>query len=286
MILHQYKGKLNEPELGRSFKDFCCRRRVKWYFGDDPTPFFSEQPSCSPKSSCSPPAGHWNLEIFLSQTEQELLRIPDENLAYSNLTKEDWQAIRSLADDRSIVIKNVDKGFCIVVWERDDYLSEAEKQLCDKAIYKDVSFNEKILGDLEGSSNKIFKSLERKGAISEKECNYKNANNLGKLYFLPNIHMTLFNVTGRPVKSNCDTPTEKASEFLDHHLKPVMQGSWSYIKDSVEFLRKIKQIGNLPENSILVTADVAGLYPSIPHELGLKALEKALKKESLYWISY
>ena len=92
--------------------------------------------------------------------------------------------------------------------------------------------------------------------------------------------MTLFNVPGRPVKSNCDTPTEKASEFLDHHLKPVMQGSWSYIKDSVDFLRKIKQIGNLPENSILVTADVVGLYPSIPHELGLKALEKALKKES------
>ena len=92
--------------------------------------------------------------------------------------------------------------------------------------------------------------------------------------------MTLFNVPGSPVKSNCDTPTEKASEFLDHHLKPVMQGSWSYIKDSVDFLRKIKQIGNLPENSILVTADVAGLYPSIPHELDLKALEKALKKES------
>ena len=249
-------------------------------FGDDPTPFFSGQPSFSPKSSWSPPEGHLNLEVFLSQTEQELLRIPDKSLAYSNLTKEDWQAIRSLADNRSIVIKKAGKGFCVAVWERDGYLSEAEKQLCDKAIYKDVSFNEKILGDLEASSNKIFKSLERKGAISGKEYNYKNVTNLGKLYFLLKIHVKLFNVPGHPVKSNCDTPTEKASEFVDHHLKPVMQGSWSYIKDSVDFLRKIKQIGNLPENSILVTADVVGLYPSIPHKLGLKALEEALKKES------
>ena len=48
-----------------------------------------------------------------------------------------------------------------------------------------------------------------------------------------------------------------------------MQSSWSYIENSGDFLRKIKQIVNLPENSILVTADVVGLYPSIPHGLGL-----------------
>ena len=59
-----------------------------------------------------------------------------------------------------------------------------------------------------------------------------------------------------------------------------MQSSWSYIKDSRDFLKKIKQIRNLPEDSILVTADVVGLYPSIPHELGLKALGKALEKIS------
>ena len=57
-----------------------------------------------------------------------------------------------------------------------------------------------------------------------------------------------------------------------------MQSSCSYIKDSGNFLRNIKQTGNLPENSILVTSDVVGLYPSIPHELGLKALEEALEK--------
>ena len=71
------------------------------------------------------------------------------------------------------------------------------------------------------------------------------------------------NVPGCPIICNCGIPTEKASEFLDHHLKPVIQSSWSYIKDSRNFLRKIKQIGNLPENSILVAADAAGLYPSI-----------------------
>ena len=91
--------------------------------------------------------------------EHDLFRIPDKSLTYSNLTKEEWQHIRSLADDRSIVKKKADKGSCVVVWDRDDYSSEAEKQHCDKAIYKDVSFNEKILCDIVARSKKIFKSI-------------------------------------------------------------------------------------------------------------------------------
>ena len=42
--------KLNEPEL-YYLKDFCRHMGLKWYFRDEPTPFFSEPPSFSPKSS-------------------------------------------------------------------------------------------------------------------------------------------------------------------------------------------------------------------------------------------
>ena len=84
------------------------------------------------------------------------------------------------------------------------------------------------------------------------------------------------NVPGRPVISNCGTPTEKASEFLDHHLKPVMQKGKSYIKDSGDFINKIKELQSIPNGAILVTSDVVALYPSIPHEAGLKALKNAL----------
>ena len=57
-----------------------------------------------------------------------------------------------------------------------------------------------------------------------------------------------------------------------------MQDSWSYIKDSSDFLKKIKSIGKIPEGAILVTADVIGLYPSISHEAGLEALRKRLSE--------
>ena len=64
--------------------------------------------------------------------------------------------------------------------------------------------------------------------------------------------------------------------MYNYHLKPVIQKSWSYIKDSGDFIEKIKRVSNIPDDVILVTADVVGLYPSIPHKFGLKALEEAL----------
>ena len=96
----------------------------------------------------------------LSEIEKKIFAIPDSRLGYSNLSREEWQAIRSLADDRSIVIKKADKGSSVVVWDRYDYIAEAEKQLKDQNVYKDVDFTEKILQDLAETSNKMFRSLK------------------------------------------------------------------------------------------------------------------------------
>ena len=137
--------------------------RIKWHFRNEPTQDFSDKPAFSAKSTWNPSKGHPNIEVFLSQIEHKLFQISDKCLPYSNLTKEEWLAVKSLADDRSIVIKKADKGYCIVAWDRGDYLLEAEKQLGDRSVYKDISFNEKLLIDLVESSNQIFHSLKRKG---------------------------------------------------------------------------------------------------------------------------
>ena len=72
------------------------------------------------------------------------------------------------------------------------------------------------------------------------------------------------------------TPTEKAPKFLDHHLQPIMKSGVSYIKDTNDFLFKLRNLGKIPENVLLVTADVVGLYPSIPHDEDLEVLRKQL----------
>ena len=79
--------------------------------------------------------------MFFSPTENKLFEITKQDLSYSNSSKEEWRAIRSLADDRSIVIKKADKGSCVVVWDRNDYGLEAEKRLSDPRVYRDVSID-------------------------------------------------------------------------------------------------------------------------------------------------
>ena len=74
----------------------------------------------------------------------------------------------------------------------------------------------------------LFEGLKRKQLSRKKRkitlsLILKKATNVAKLYLLPKMHKMLNKVPGRPVISNCRTPTEKVSKFLkDHHLQPVM----------------------------------------------------------------
>ena len=48
------------------------------------------------------------------------------------------------------------------------------------------------------------------------------------------------------------------------------------IKDFGYFIKKINNLDSIPENAILLTADMVGLYPSTLHHVGLTALTGAL----------
>ena len=171
----------------------------KWYFRNKLSDNFSEVPALKPKSLWKPPAGHPFVELFLSKWEGELFSFLAGKPQSYNMSKEEWQAMRNLAEDRSIIIKLADKGSCVAVWDREDYLAEGYKQLSDSSTYVEVkNYREKLLVDLIEKSNKIFKKLCNKKVITEKELKYftysfKNASCLGKMFLLPKINKRLSN---------------------------------------------------------------------------------------------
>ena len=91
--------------------------RLKWYFRNEPTSDFSENQWFTPKSSWKPPTRYPNLEVFLSELEKQIFKIVDSKLGYSSFSKEKWQAMRALADEKSLVIKTVDKGSTVAAWD-------------------------------------------------------------------------------------------------------------------------------------------------------------------------
>ena len=189
---------------------------------------------------------------------------------------------------------NIDREFLHIFWTTCGNSMKFSGKMCFKIILKvtknqgfTLSLEDTFFGKPQGGSNwPPFLSrfrVNNGGFITDKELKYfsfdhKRVCNLGKLYFLPKVHERLFNVPGRQVISNCGTPHRKESEFLDSHLKTILQVSWSYIKDPAESINKTDQIGDIPENPILVTADIVGLYPSIPNKAGLQALKNTLEK--------
>ena len=98
----------------------------------------------------------------------------------------------------------------VVVWDCEDYIAEAEKQIGDIIVYKDVNFKEKLSQDLSEFSNISYLKILRINRESHKKelkyfaIDFKKATNFGNLYLLPKIHKRLFEVPGRSVISNCD----------------------------------------------------------------------------------
>ena len=45
------------------------------------------------------------------------------------------------------------------------------------------------------------------------------------------------------------------------------------IKDSEDFINKSRKLGKISDNAILLTPDVVGLCPSLPHNVEIRAMK-------------
>lgn len=95
----------NEADLKRDSADFSRKMRCKWHFRNDNTENFNQTPAFRNKSTWNPPQPHSALEMFLSHIEADVFSLLPGNTTRDNLTKEEFLAIRELAEDLSIVIK-------------------------------------------------------------------------------------------------------------------------------------------------------------------------------------
>ena len=262
--------------MKQDLEDFGRRLRLKWMYRDEEDGVERISRVFKIPSRFKPKNVDASIEVYLSHLEEELMSINCNGSNFSNLSVEEQGALRNLRNDDSIVIKSADKGSAVVVWDREDYLREADNHLLDQGVYKECSKDP--LPGLQKLISDTLKKVLDKGEISKDLHAYLLVNNprLGRFYLLPKIHKRLFSVPGRPVISNCGYSTENLSSFLDFHLQPLSTKVKSYIKDSSDFLCKLRDLPPLPDNAILCAIDVVGLYPNIPHEEGLEALRKAL----------
>ena len=126
--------------------------------------------------------------------------------------------------------------------------------------------------------------MNQQSLISDKQLEYLEppANpRPRRFYTLPKIHKpqeswTVSSVIppGRPIVSICNSETEKIAEYIESFLKTKATDHPSYIKDTQDFISKIKNI-SIPENALLITLDVENMYTNINHTDGIEAVLEA-----------
>ena len=262
-----------------SFWLLCCheygrKRWLIWHIRNDERSFVADR--FIPKSSINPRNNDVIIETHLSWLEERLIDIEIPSKIFNNLTKEEREALYRLKDDPSIIIKGADKGSVVAVWDREDYLKEAYRQLDDKEVYEQFPNVPSVLAN---TLIKVLEKIRLRGDLSKETLDYFLVKDpkFTRFYLLPKIHKRLHDVPGRPVISNCGYYTENISSFLDYHLQPLAQKIKSYIKDTNHFLSKLKSLGRLLQGAILFTIDIVSLYSNIPHSEGLTSLRRFLE---------
>ena len=109
---------------------------------------------------------------------------------FNNLTNRERKALYQL---KSIVIKSADKGSAVVVWDREDYIKEAEKQLGDEEVYEEVSNN---AAPLLRTINGVIAKIRKRGDLKRDTLDYfiMKDPKFSRFHLLPKIHKRLHNV--------------------------------------------------------------------------------------------
>ena len=220
------------------------------------------------------------VSAFIHNVQKSMSELSPRSRNTHNLSKEERLSLNSLKSKGEIVIKKADKGSSIVVMNRSDYISEAERQLSDTKFYKKLPKD--LTQEHQTDVNNLVEKLLRLEYISEPiyHCLLNTKPKTSSLYLLPKIHK----ITkpgefpkGRPIISANGSPTERISAFVDENIKDAVPLLKSHIKDTTDFIHKIESI-LIPDECLLVTFDVTSLYTNIPNEEGIRAVAKSMRK--------
>lgn len=289
------KGLTFIPVLGTSAKKQILQtrwdiqeyhRRIKLaaYFENDKD---SDPPPFTPRSHWVPPTDALPQEIVsLVKTDlQAFSRHFRPRREFPNLTEDEAEALRELRDNKHIVIKPADKGSVVVICSREQYLWEGYRQLNDKKYY--LKLKKPIYLDTIPMIQKIAQTLYEKKYINAKQRSYligKSEPRARRFYMLPKIHKDPAKWSkpyvippGRPIVSDCDSETYYTAEYLDYYLNPLSVKHPSYIKDTYDFVGKIKKL-QIPNQAILFTMDIDSLYTNIDIREGIQAIKNIFHK--------
>ncbi len=197
-----------------------------------------------------------------------------------NLSQDEICSINELRTNNNIIIKPADKGGAVVVMNKDLYKAEGLRQLLNGHYYEEIQ--RPLANETANRINAVLCRLLNSGRIDDKQYKflYSSVPNFQRsFYLLPKIHKPIHKwpnrrmPEGRPIVADCGSETYNVCEFIDYFLKPVATRHASYLKDTYDFISKIRG-KPIPRDALLVTGDVTALYTNMDIERSLKVVRE------------
>lgn len=98
---------------------------------------------------------------------------------------------------------------------------------------------------------------------------------------LPNVHKGCNPLLSRPMVAGIGSLNERLGEWIDHQLQPLVSALPGFIRDTKQLLTDVQNFKWDPD-LVWITCNVASLYCSIPHSLGIQAVAYYLEHTSNY----
>jgi hypothetical protein len=275
---------MNLESLQASVNNFNRKLKLQYFFADKDGGHaredFTEPSTWEPPDQNIPEKVH---HILQNLNDQVVNLTPSKDR--NNLSTRQVSALKHLRAKKHLIIKKADKGSACVVMNKADYVHEAIRQLDNVRHYKKIE--EPIYPQTAIKYRKILETLESKGSISTKQMYYlapKENPRPRRFYLLPKIHKDMSKWTiknrmppGRPIVSDCSSESYRIAEYLDKILQPLSNKHASYVKDTYDFLEKVKNL-EVPDNAYLITLDIESLYTNIQTKDGIEAVEKMFRR--------
>ena len=242
-------------------------------------------PHSSTRTQTQEFSGIQRVENYIELTKNELNdNLPQITTRYSsNITAKDRATIKKLKQIRDqITIKPADKNLGIVVLDTEDYIMQCTVHLSDTNTYTLVkSFPTEEIRNRLVNTIISFKSQikDYNKRLYSFLITVPDHTQTPQFYGIPKIHKQFSRVPPvRPIVSQCNSTLNPTAKFIDHVLQPLAQSYSDYLHNSAA-LSLILQDLKVPDDVILVTVDVASLYPSIPQTEMLQTIYNEMHKK-------
>ena len=193
-------------------------------------------------------------------------------------TQQIISTLKTLAEDKTILITRPDKGRGIVILNREDYIYKVNKILSDATTFQETQQEPTIKH--ENQLNSKLLELKNGGFITPEEYNYARSRGAqpARLYGLPKIHKKLDTdgvIPIRPIVSSSKSFNYRLVKHLANKLKHLRQDQHT-IKDSFSFVDWLHKLEINPQEYKMLSFDITALFTTVPTDRTIEIILERL----------